>query len=319
MTTFADHIAAFADDITRLHALMRDNLSTDVRLIDDMREDYLVGGKRVRAIVAMQSGRLCGLDTTVGDITAAAIEFIHTATLLHDDVIDKATTRRHLPAAAQVYGNAAAVLAGDFLYSRASQMFANIGNIALLTAIADTTNQLAEGEILQLLNRGKPDMDEATYLTIINRKTANLFQIAAEAAAILGEHPTAPLAAYGRHLGVAFQLIDDCLDYEGDTQDTGKKIGADFSEGKTTLPIILMLDRIAEEKRQTLIDGWQQQQSNTFTETLHLVRETGALADTRARAETESAAAMRALESYPDSPARQALMTLAESAPQRTA
>ena len=316
---FSDYLVTFGDDLHRLRQVMRANLSSDVSLISEMENDYLIGGKRVRAIVALLSARLCGLDEKTGDIIAAATEFIHTATLLHDDVVDDSNIRRHQPAARRVYGNAAAVLAGDFLYSRASQLFAQLNNTALLQCVATATNRLAEGEILQLLNRGKPNMDEDAYFAIIRRKTASLFEIAAAAAAHLTGRDAAPLLQYGGELGVTFQLVDDCLDYASDADATGKKIGADFAEGKMTLPAILMLKKMDDANRDRLLQQWSDGRGDSFTDMLRLVRDTGALDDALARARARAQRAADALSNEPPSAARDTLINLALASWQRQA
>ena len=318
---FKQHLATFEDDLSRLREVMRANLGANVSLIADMEGAYLLGGKCVRGIVALLAGRLCKLPTAAADTVAACIEFIHTASLIHDDIIDAAPLRRHLPSAAAAYGSDAAVLAGDFLYSRASQMLAGLNNIALLQCIADATNKLSEGEILQLLCRNTGEVDEADYYTIIEWKTANLFEAAAAAAALLIHTEDAPLRAYGRHLGIAFQLIDDCLDYDGDDGTMGKKLGADFNQGKITLPIILALAKIDDQhRRQWLLEACRERRQEAFDEVLHLVRASGVLNDIRVRAEKESALAVAALlENYPPSPERDALTRLADSLSHRSA
>lgn len=316
--TFSEYLIQFDEDLTCLREVMHEHLNSDVRLVGDMKKaDYLTGGKQLRAIVAVLAARLCGIESRTGHRAAVAIEFIHTATLLHDDVVDEAPMRRHLPAAAKVYGNAAAVLAGDFLYSRASQMLAQLDNIALLQRVADATNKLAEGELLQLLNRGKPDMNEKTYYAIIERKTANLFSVASAAAALLAQQDDKALSDYGYHLGIAFQLVDDCLDYEGADADLGKRTGADFNEGKMTLPVILMLTRIAETRRSSLISDWRDNTPADFSEISALLRSSGALADVRGLAQERVALAVAALSPYPDGGIKTALVRLAQESVQR--
>lgn len=303
-------------DLERLRAVMHSHLGADVDTIAEMETaDYLTGGKRLRAIVALLAARLCGIPQGAGDTIAVAIEFIHTATLLHDDVVDDAPMRRHHPAASRVYGNAAAVLAGDFLYSRASQLLAQLGNLPLLARIADATNQLAQGELIQLKHRGRPDMDETTYHTIIARKTANLFSAAAAAPALLAGADDSALSAYGNRLGTAFQLTDDCLDYEGEDAATGKKIGADFSEGKMTLPVIRMLRRLPAADQTALRRDWQN--GAAFPRIAALLRDTGALAETRRLAQDNTDAAAAALAAYADSPAKTTLSDLARATARR--
>lgn len=319
MTDFSRHLSEqFAPDLQRLHEVMRGNLGAEVALLTQMKErDYFAGGKQLRAIVAMLSARLCGAPQKDGELVAAAIEFIHTSTLLHDDVVDEAPLRRHLPAAAKVYGNAIAVLAGDFLYSRASQMLVQTGNLALLSRMAQVTNQLAQGELLQLQSRGQPDLDAGTYHTIIRCKTANLFSAAAAVGALLAGEDDSALSDYGLHLGAAFQLVDDCLDYEGEGAELGKKIGADFSEGKMTLPVIVMLSRIGEEQRAALMREWRAG-ADSFSQIAALLRDTGALAAVRQLAAENTGKAAAALSSYPDSAEKAALVGLAEASARRT-
>ena len=320
-TPFTLQLEQLSGDILAVEKVMQENLESDVALIAKMRDDHLTGGKCVRATVALLSARLCGLDEKTGLTVAASIEFIHTATLLHDDVVDDATMRRHQLSAKYVYGNAAAVLAGDFLYSRASQMLANLGNAALLQRIADTTNKLAEGEILQLINRNKPSVDEAVYFSIVRRKTANLFATAACAPAILmaKSDDAAALAAYGAHLGIAFQLIDDCLDYVGNDDETGKIIGTDFSEGKVTLPIILMLERVSKTQKHALIAAWQAADDSVFEQMCSLIQQSGALEEVKKRATEEVNAAICALSAYSHSPTGQQMIALAHHSVTRQA
>ena len=318
--SFSELLKTFEPDLQKVKAAMRDHLTTEALLIADMENrDYLIGGKQFRAIVALLSCRHCRIDDAIAHRIATAIEFIHTATLMHDDVVDEAPVRRHLPSAAVAYGNAAAVLAGDFLYSRASQIFADIGNLALLRRVADATNHLSEGEILQLLQRDRPGTDEATYFTIIDHKTANLFQIAATAAPLLNGEADADFSEYGRHLGIAFQLTDDCLDFQGSATETGKKLGADFREGKMTLPMILMLSRIDEARREAFLGDWRQGREAAFTEAIELAVSTGAIDDTRRRAGEHIGCAIAAAERLPATAARESLIAIAVASGDRQA
>lgn len=315
MTDFARYLKNFDADMQRLRGVMHAHLGSEVALIAEMEAgEYLTGGKRLRAIISLLTARLCGVPPAQGDAVAVAIEFIHTATLLHDDVVDNAPMRRHLPAVARVYGNAAAVLAGDFLYSRASQMLAQTQSLPLLQRVADATNKLAEGELLQLLQRDKTDLHEQTYYQIIEYKTANLFSVAAAAAADLRGQDAAALSAYGRHLGIAFQLVDDCLDYEGDDAQLGKQTGADWSEGKITLPLILFLAQQPAAQRAAVL---QQARRGGLREMIMQLRGSGALAAVRTRAAQEAQAAVQALADFPDSADKAALITLAQTSVQR--
>ena len=297
MTPFAAELEKYEPDAARVRARMRARLGGPP-LVGEIGGAALEGGKRLRAVVCVLSGRLCGAAAAMIDEAAAGVELIHAATLLHDDVVDDAPTRRTRPTANRLHGSAAAVLVGDFLYSRASQIFAELGNVRMLVRIADATNRLAEGEVLQLLSRRDPELDEGKYFAVIERKTANLFEAAAAAGAILSGRGgwESGLAEYGRRLGRGFQIVDDCLDYEGEDAETGKEIGRDFAEGQMTLPVILALSRAASEVRGRLLRGWRLGDADAFGETLRLTRETGALAESRERAATEAGLAARALE-----------------------
>ena len=297
MTPFFAELERYDAEVSRVRERMRLRLGGPA-LVGEIGGAVLQGGKRLRAVVCLLSGRLCGLDPSTADEAAAGVELIHSATLLHDDVVDDAPTRRTRPTANRIHGSAAAVLVGDFLYSRASQIFAELGNVRMLSRVADATNRLAEGEVLQLLARRDPELDEEKYFAVIERKTANLFEVAAASGAILSgmDSREGALSEYGRRLGRAFQIVDDCLDYEGDGLETGKEIGRDFAEGQMTLPVILALSRADEGVRGRLLEGWRAGDGGAFEEALKLARETGALAESRSRAESEADLAMKALE-----------------------
>ena len=319
MRCLADELAQYDGDLRRMFQTARKLLSSAAPLAAKISRRQLVGGKRLRAVIALLSGRLCGLADRTSDQTAVAIELIHSATLLHDDVVDDASMRRRRKTANELHGNAAAVLAGDFLYSRASQILAGLECQPLLLWIADATNSLAEGEILQLERRGGTDMTREMYFDIINRKTANLFEAASAAGALLAEKQDIlpHLAAYGRHLGTAFQLIDDCLDYDGSDRETGKKIGADFAEGKMTLPAILALEKTSAASRRRILAGWQRGDEQAFADTLRLTHETGALAEVRHLAVQEVEQAMAALQNFPPHAKRDSLINLARASVMR--
>ena len=301
MTPFAAELAARDADVARVRERMRARLGGPA-LVGEIGGGVLEGGKRLRAVVCLLSGRLCGLDPRAADEAAAGVELIHAATLLHDDVVDDAPTRRTRPTANRVHGSAAAVLVGDFLYSRASQIFAELGSLRMLSRVADATNRLAEGEVLQLLARREPSLDEEKYFAVIERKTANLFEVAAASGAILSgmTEREAALSEYGLRLGRAFQMVDDCLDYEGEGAETGKEIGRDFAEGQITLPVILALSRTDAKTRGRLLSGWREGDAGAFGEALRLTRETGALSESRARAASEADLAAKALEKISD-------------------
>ena len=297
MTPFAAELAARDGEVARVRERMRARLGGPA-LVGEIGGGVLEGGKRLRAVVCLLSGRLCGLASDAAETAAAGVELIHAATLLHDDVVDDAPTRRARPTANRVHGSAAAVLVGDFLYSRASQIFAELGSLRMLSRVADATNRLAEGEVLQLLARREPVLDEEKYFAVIERKTANLFEVAAASGAILSgmTEREGALSEYGLRLGRAFQMVDDCLDYEGEGAETGKEIGRDFAEGQITLPVILALSRADAKTREHLLSGWREGDAGAFSEALRLTRETGALSAVRARAASESDLAAQALQ-----------------------
>jgi len=234
--------ALVADDLAAVDVEIRGQLASDVALVNQV-GDYIVGsgGKRLRPLLVVLAARAAGAKNAAHISAAALIEFIHTATLLHDDVVDDSSRRRGRETANEAYGNPASVLVGDFLYSRAFQMMAKLDSAPVIRVMADATNTIAAGEVMQLMNSGDADTTEVRYLEVIYRKTARLFEAGAQIAAIVAKAPApveSALARYGRHLGIAFQLIDDALDYRGDSESLGKNIGDDLAEGKPTLPLI---------------------------------------------------------------------------------
>src|SRR5436190_23414814 len=235
------------DDLQAVDRVLRDSLASDVALIRRVAEHIVGGGgKRLRPALLLLAARACGYRGSHHYTLAAVIEMIHTATLLHDDVVDESSLRRGHATANAMFGNAASVLVGDFLYSRAFQLMVTTGSVTVLKIFSDATNVIAEGEVLQLLNSGDPDLDEARYLAVIRRKTAKLFEAAAQLGAVLGHAGPEledALARYGMHLGTAFQLIDDVLDYTGDHAAMGKNPGDDLAAGKPTLPFIRALEK----------------------------------------------------------------------------
>lgn len=323
-TTFAEQLQAFAGDLSRLRKAMRAQLHSDVPLIDTMKgEHYFTGGKQLRAMMALSAARLHGLPAATAEQIAIGIEFIHAATLLHDDVVDNATLRRHQPTACATYGNEAAVLAGDFLYSRASQLFARIGSVRLLQRVSDATNQLAQGELIQLLQRGKSTLSEAEYWTIIEKKTANLFEVATASAAILSDNDEAPLATFGHQIGLAFQLIDDYLDYG--SSDSGKTIGADFKERKMTLPMIILLNRVDNSTRQNLLTHWQANENSSDSSDaaqlqtiINLMQQNDVFNEVQKQAQHCVQKATTALQTYPNSSTRTQMLALAATSIHRT-
>ncbi|MGE3297321.1 MAG: polyprenyl synthetase family protein [Porticoccaceae bacterium] len=308
-------------DMEAVNQLIITELNSDVGLVEEI-GTYLIaaGGKRLRPIVALLSARACGHDGDRHVLLATVVELIHTATLLHDDVVDTSDLRRGRHTANNQYGNAATVLVGDFLYSRAFQLMVRIGNMAVMRVLADTTNTISEGEVQQLLNAGNAQLDEPAYTEVIRKKTAELFQAAAQTGALLGGADTAVVAAlrnYGHHLGMAFQLVDDALDYGGDAGQLGKNIGDDLAEGKMTLPLIRAL-RTASVADATLIRAAiANRDGAVLPDVLRIVGTCGALDYTLAAARQQVDRALAALAPLPASPQRQALRELAEFAANR--
>ena len=304
-----------ADDMKQVDLVIRDRLSSDVVLIRQV-ADYIMGGggKRLRPALVILSAGACGYAGRHHHELAAVVEFIHTATLLHDDVVDDSRMRRGRATANSTFGNAAAVLVGDFLYSRAFQMMVDVQDMRIMEVLADATNTIAEGEVMQLLHVHNADVNEQDYLRVIRSKTAKLFEAAGRLGAILAGVPPEQenaLADYGMHLGTAFQLIDDILDYSGDLAQTGKNLGDDLAEGKTTLPIIYAMRHGSAEQaasiRNALINGGL----SDFGPVLETMHKTGALDYTRAQAAVSAHGACEAIAVLPDSKYRDSLLELA--------
>ncbi|HEY6863902.1 MAG TPA: octaprenyl diphosphate synthase [Burkholderiales bacterium] len=310
-----------AADMQAVDALIRARLDSDVVLIRTIAE-YIIGGggKRLRpALVLLASGAL-GYRGRDHHELAAVIEFIHTATLLHDDVVDESELRRGRKTANAEFGNAASVLVGDFLYSRAFQMMVALSNMRVMEVLADATNTIAEGEVLQLLNSHNTRVSEQQYLEVIRRKTAKLFEAAAQLGGILGGAGSAAesgLARYGMHLGTAFQLIDDVLDYSGDAAHTGKNLGDDLNEGKPTLPLIYVMERGAEAQARTVRQAIEHGGRGEFGDVLAAIQSTGALDYARAKATEEAKTARDALAPLADSKHKECLLELATFAVER--
>ena len=304
-------LAPVAGDLARVDALIRARLDSDVALVRQVAE-YLVssGGKRLRPALHLLASGALGYRGENRFELAAVIEFIHTATLLHDDVVDASDLRRGRQTANAAFGNAAAVLVGDFLYSRAFQMMVEIGDMRVMEVLAEATNTIAGGEVMQLMGTHDPDVDEARYLEVIRRKTAKLFEAAARLGAVLSGRPDLEegLAAYGRHVGTAFQLIDDVLDYSGEL---GKNLGDDLAEGKPTLPLIYTMrcgsPAQASLVRKAVAEGGR----GDFTRVLEAIRACGALDYARAAAQREAEVAVRAITALPPSDYKQSLLELA--------
>jgi octaprenyl-diphosphate synthase len=317
--SFVSMLAPVAEDMHRVDELIGRRLESDVPLVRQVAQ-YIVAsrGKRLRPALHLLACGAAGAierDRAGARFTlAAVIEFIHTATLLHDDVVDESGLRRGQPTANAAFGNAAAVLVGDFLYSRAFQMMVEVDDMRVMRVLADATNTIAAGEVLQLMGSHDPEVDEARYLEVIRRKTARLFEAAARLGGVLargGEALEEGLAAYGAHVGTAFQLIDDVLDYSGDAATIGKSLGDDLAEGKPTLPLIHVLRTGGREQaalvRRAIVEGGRDE----FAAVLEAIRACGSLDYARAAALRESQAAMRAIEPLAASGYKDSLLELA--------
>ncbi len=305
-------------DMAIMDNVIRDRLYSDVVLVRQVAE-YIVasGGKRLRPMITLLSAQALGYQGKHHHELAAVIEFIHTATLLHDDVVDESSLRRGRDTANALFGNAASVLVGDFLYSRAFQMMVNCGSMRIMEVLSDATNVIAEGEVLQLMNIGNIDIDEADYLKVIRYKTAKLFEAASRLGAILAEQDATTedaLARYGMHLGTAFQIIDDVLDYSGKQEEIGKSLGDDLAEGKPTLPLIYVMRHGQADAAATVKDALEHAKRENFTAVLNAVQQSGALEYARAVAQKEAKLAKECLAQLPDSPHTQALLALADLA-----
>jgi octaprenyl-diphosphate synthase len=301
-------------DMRRVDAVIRERLASRVVLIDQI-SGYIVGagGKRIRPRLVLLFAEALGFEGPERHELAAIVEFIHTATLLHDDVVDESALRRGRATANAMFGNAASVLVGDFLYSRAFQMMVSVNRMRVLEVLADATNVIAEGEVLQLMNMHDPDLAVADYLQVIRYKTAKLFEASARLGAVLAGAPPAleeSCAAYGRSLGTAFQLVDDLLDYEGNTDELGKNVGDDLREGKPTLPLLVAMERASETERAMIRHAIEHGEAHKLPEILTIVKRTGALDATRAAAQKEADEARQALAVLPPSRAREALLEL---------
>ncbi|EDP45732.1 polyprenyl synthetase family protein [Rickettsiella grylli] len=315
-------VALVKKDLDEVDALINRCLYADIPLIPQLAKHLInSGGKRLRPLIALLSAKAFGYQGKEHRRLAASLELIHGATLLHDDVIDGSVLRRGKKTANSLWGNSASVLVGDFLYSRAFQLISQINNSRVLTSLADATNTLAQSEVLQLINCYNVDVDEAYCLKVIQGKTGVLFSIAAEQPAMLTERPEAEISAmahYGMHLGIAFQLIDDSLDYSGDPQQLGKSLGNDLSEGKPTLPIIYALQHASAEQAQLLKTALTQGDQNKLMTIIPILQSTSALEYTRTLARHYIEKSLTYLNLIPDSDYRQALAHLTTFAIERS-
>lgn len=310
--TGRDPIHLMAADMKEVDAVIQQRLASDVVLINQI-SHYIIsaGGKRIRPMLVLLFANALGFRGKERFELAATVEFIHTATLLHDDVVDESALRRGRATANALFGNAASVLVGDFLYSRAFQMMVSVNRMRVLEVLADATNVIAEGEVLQLMNMHDPDLAVEDYLKVIRFKTAKLFEASARLGAVLAgaSHEVEDAcASYGRCLGTAFQLVDDLLDYEGSTQELGKNVGDDLREGKPTLPLLIAMERAKEDERLLIRHAIEQGEVTRLADIVSIVRNTGAIDATRDAARTEADKARGNLSKLPASEYREALL-----------
>jgi len=311
-----------ADDLRAVDQVIRRCLSSDVVLVNQIAE-YIInsGGKRLRPLLVVVSSRACGYAEHRHAEAAAIVELIHTATLLHDDVVDRSELRRGRGTANSLWGNEASVLVGDYLYSRAFEMMVDLGNMRIMEVLASATNKIAEGEVLQLMNAHDPDTTEQRYLEVIYRKTAKLFEAGTQISAILAQcspQQENSMTRFGRHLGTAFQLVDDALDYRADPEELGKNLGDDLAEGKPTLPLIHALRHGGSSEQVMIRDAIENGSVAQLERITALVESTGGLEYTARLARREADLAIAALADFPDSAHTRALRDLAEFAVART-
>jgi octaprenyl-diphosphate synthase len=318
---FDDVMALAEDDREAVDRLIAASLESDVALVSQVSQ-YIVmsGGKRLRPLIVLLAARAFGYEGDQHVRAAAIIEFIHTATLLHDDVVDSSDRRRGMDSANTVFGNQASVLVGDFLYSRSFQMMVDIGDMRVMQILADATNTIAAGEVMQLMNVHNPDTSEDEYRQVIYRKTARLFEAGAQIAAVLAgrdQSDETAMLQYGQNLGTAFQLVDDALDFDASPEELGKNLGDDLAEGKATLPLIHAM-RVGSEKERTLIrDSIIEGGLQKLDAIQAIIESTGALTYTEKRAHEAADIAIDALSCIPDSEYKQALISIAEFAVKR--
>lgn len=311
-----------AQDMAGVNATILAQLNSDVVLINQLGH-YIVsgGGKRIRPMIAILAARAVGYQGKDHVTIAALIEFIHTATLLHDDVVDESDMRRGKATANAAFGNAASVLVGDFIYTRSFQMMTGLGSLKILAVMSEAVNVIAEGEVQQLMNCNDPDITEESYMRVIYSKTARLFEAAAQCSGILADVPPAQeqaLQDYGRYIGTAFQLIDDLLDYSADDHALGKNVGDDLNEGKPTLPLLHAMRHGTPEQAQMIRTAIEQGNGRHLLQpVLQAMDACGSLAWTQQRAEQEADKAIDALSVLPDTPYREALIALAHLSVQR--
>jgi octaprenyl-diphosphate synthase len=307
-----------ADDFSRVNDLIIKRLSSDVPLVEKIAH-YIIesGGKRLRPLLVLLSSRALGYEQDDHLKLAAVIEFLHTATLLHDDVVDTSDMRRGRSTANAKWGNAPSVLVGDFLYARAFEMMVELQNLRIMDVLSHATAVIAEGEVLQLMNVKNPDVSEEKYMEVIHNKTAMLFEAASHTGALLAganEDREQALSAYGKHLGLAFQLVDDVLDYRGDAEAMGKNVGDDLAEGKTTLPLIYAMAEGSDDEKQLIRQAIRKGGLDNLPRILQIVNRSGALEYTMEKAREQAALAAACLKAIPESDHKEALVMLTEIA-----
>ena len=316
MQNFEDIQNLIQEDLTQTDQVLIEHLSSDVALINQM-SHYIIGagGKRLRPLLLLLCARASNYQGQHHHLMAVVIELIHTATLLHDDIVDESSTRRGKDTANEVWGNAASVLVGDFLYSRAFELMVEPGSMRIMQILSKATNEIAQGEVMQLLNCQNSDLTESEYYQVIERKTAVLFQAATQIGGVLaGANPEQEeaLRQYGLHLGNAFQIIDDVLDYESDTQTMGKEVGDDLSEGKTTMPMIYAMEHANESEQQLLKQAIDNADTTQIDQVIKILNKVGAFDYTRAQAQKSADLAKAQLSALDDSEFKQALELLCE-------
>jgi len=319
--TFADVVELARSDMEAVDRLISTSLESDVALVSQVSQ-YIVtsGGKRLRPLLVLLAARALGYKGEQHIRSAAIIEFIHTATLLHDDVVDSSARRRGRDTANTVFGNQASVLVGDFLYSRAFQMMVDVDSMRVMQILSDATNTIAAGEVMQLMNVHDPDTTEESYRQVIYRKTARLFEAGAQIAAVLADRDPADetaMVTYGQNLGAAFQLVDDALDYNASADELGKNLGDDLAEGKATLPLIYAMQQAAPEDKELIRNAIIEGGLDQLEKITAIIETTGALEYTARRAQEAADTAIAALSDIPDSDHKQALIAIAEFSIQR--
>jgi len=311
-----DNIKALvAEDMKAVDTVIQHRLSSEVVLVNQLSQ-YIVnsGGKRLRPLLSLMASQAYGYEGEHHHTLAAIIEFIHTATLLHDDVVDESEMRRGRETANALFGNAASVLVGDFLYSRAFEMMVDVGSMKVMQILAETTNVIAEGEVMQLMNCHDADTTEQRYLDVIHAKTAKLFEAATRLGAVLCERPESEeqaMASYGMHLGTAFQLIDDVLDYSSSSEEMGKNVGDDLAEGKPTLPLIYAMRNGSEEQSKIVRKAIEEGGLNYLDQVMDAIKQTRAIEYTEETARKEAELAIQQLEHLPESEYKKAMTWLA--------